>query len=118
MILLYFNSWERPYEEVEDESVANVFEGFKKLFIDILSTLRIRTFRDHLGMYLFGFGAEWLFTATFTYFVVYVLSRPSTFVSEMNSLSSILQLISTLIFCENRGEKKDSRSRLSGRLAL
>ena len=60
MILLYFNSWERPYEEVEDESVANVFEGFKKLFIDILSTLRIRTFRDHLGMYLFGFGAEWL----------------------------------------------------------
>lgn len=109
MILLYFNSWERPYEEVEDESVANVFEGFKKLFIDILSTLRIRTFRDHLGMYLFGFGAEWLFTATFTYFVVYVLSRPSTFVSEMNSLSSILQLISTLIFVKivaKKGFKK------------
>ena len=78
-------------------------------FVDILSTLRIRTFRDHLGMYLFGFGAEWLFTATFTYFVVYVLSRPSTFVSEMNSLSSILQLISTLIFVKivaKRGFKK------------
>lgn len=84
-------------------------KGFKKLFIDILSTLRIRTFRDHLGMYLFGFGAEWLFTATFTYFVVYVLSRPSTFVSEMNSLSSILQLISTLIFVKivaKKGFKK------------
>lgn len=38
--------------EVEDESVANVFEGFKKLCIDILSMLRILTFRDHLGMYL------------------------------------------------------------------
>lgn len=98
MLLLYFNSWERPYDQVEDESVANIWEGFKKLFVDILSTLRIRTFRDHLGMYLFGFGAEWLFTATFTYFVVYNLGRPSTFVSEMNSLSSILQLISTAIF--------------------
>lgn len=48
------------------ESVANVFEGFKKLFTDILSTLKIRTFRRHLGMYLFVFGAEWLFTAAFT----------------------------------------------------
>ena len=42
------------------------FEGFKKLFMDNLSTLKIRTFRRHLGMYLFGFGAEWLFTAAFT----------------------------------------------------
>lgn len=66
MILLYTNSWERPSDEVEDESVANVFEGFKKLFTDILSTLKIRTFRHHLGMYLFVFGAEWLFTAAFT----------------------------------------------------
>lgn len=66
MILLYTNSWERPSDEVEDECVANAFEGFKKLFTDILSTLKIRTFRHHLGMYLFVFGAEWLFTAAFT----------------------------------------------------
>ena len=66
MILLYTNSWERPSDEVEDECVANAFEGFKKLFTDILSTLKIRTFRRHLGMYLFVFGAEWLFTAAFT----------------------------------------------------
>lgn len=66
MILLYTNSWERPNDEIEDECVANVFEGFKKLFTDILSTLKIRTFRHHLGMYLFVFGAEWLFTAAFT----------------------------------------------------
>lgn len=66
IILLYTNSWERPSDEVEDECMANVFEGFKKLFTDILSTLKIRTFRHHLGMYLFVFGAEWLFTAAFT----------------------------------------------------
>lgn len=106
LTFLYFNSWERPVDKVASEHVDSIWEGFKKLFIDIFSTLRIRTFREHLGMYLFGFGAEWLFTAVFTYFIVFVLQRPSTFVSEMNSMSSILQLISTMIFmmiCAKKG---------------
>ncbi|WP_342046280.1 MFS transporter [Bacillus sp. OTU530] len=109
LTLLYFNSWERPYEEVKTEFVGNTWESIKKLFIDILSTFRIRTFRHHMGMYLFGFGAEWLFAAVFTYFVVFVLQRPAEFVSGMNSLSSILQLISTAIFiaiCVKKGFTK------------
>ncbi|SPS04066.1 MFS transporter [Latilactobacillus sakei] len=109
LAFLYLNSWEKPASEVTDEHVKNVFEAIKKLFIDILSTFRVRTFRHHMGMYLFGFGAEWLFTATFTYFIVFVLQRPSTFVSELNSMSSILQLISTAIFiviCAKKGFTK------------
>ena len=98
LTFLYFNTWERSPEEVTEENIPSVFEGLRKLYIDILSTLRVKTFRTHLGMYLFGFGAEWLFTATFTYFVVFVLQRPSTFVSEMNSMNSILQLLSTMVF--------------------
>lgn len=60
-------------------------------------------------MYLFGFGAEWLFTATFTYFIVFNLEQPRTFVSEMNSLSSICQFFSTAFFmmwCAKRGFKR------------
>lgn len=98
LALLYFNSWERTPEEVQDEEIPSFTEGIKKLFVDIISTLKVKTFRKHLGMYLFGFGAEWLFTACFTYFIVFCLQRPSTFVSEMNSMSSILQLVSTAIF--------------------
>lgn len=98
LTFLYFNSWERPYEDVAEENIPNFVEGIKKLFVDIASTLRIKTFRQHLGMYLFGFGAEWLFTACFTYYIVFCLNQPSTLVSELNSLSSILQLISTAIF--------------------
>ncbi|SPC37980.1 MFS transporter [Latilactobacillus fuchuensis] len=109
LTFLYFNSWEKSASEVTTEHVKNVWEAIKKLFTDILSTFRIKTFRHHMGMYLFGFGAEWLFTATFTYFIVFVLQRPSTFVSEMNSMSSILQLISTAIFiviCAKKGFTK------------
>lgn len=109
LVLLYTNSWEHPASQVHPEHVDNLFEGFKKLFIDILSTLRIKTFRAHLGMYLFGFGAEWLFTATFTYFIIFVLARPSVMVSELNSMNSILQLASTAIFiiiCAKKGFSK------------
>lgn len=109
LTLLYFNSWERPKEEVADESTHGFVQGFHKLFSDSFSTFRLKTFRTHLGMYLFGFGAEWLFTATFTYFIVFNLEQPRTFVSEMNSLSSICQLFSTAFFmmwCAKRGFKR------------
>lgn len=109
LTLLYFNSWEKNYTEIAVEKVPSVIESLKKLFIDIFSTLRIRTFRNHLGMYLFGFGAQWLFTANFTYYLVFALQRPSTFVSAMNSMSSILQLVSTAIFiviCIKKGFSK------------
>lgn len=109
LILLYCNSWEKAADEVEDESTTGLIEGIKKLFLDVYSTFRLKTFRNHLGMYLFGFGAEWLFAATFTYFIVFNLGQPRTFVSEMNSLSSICQLISTALFmiwCAKFGFKR------------
>lgn len=109
LTLLYFNSWERDKKDVVDESTHSFCEGFKKLFLDLFSTIRLKTFRTHLGMYLFGFGAEWLFTATFTYFIVFNLEQPRTFVSEMNSLSSICQFVSTALFmmwCAKRGFKR------------
>ena len=109
LTFLYFNSWERPYEDVAEENIPNFVEGIKKLFVDIASTLRIKTFRQHLGMYLFGFGAEWLFTACFTYYIVFCLNQPSTLVSELNSYihwncskERICKAIYRSTFCCNR----------------
>ena len=95
LLLLYLNSWERRPEFVKTENTTGLGEGLKKLFVDNLSTLKVKTFRHHLGMYLFGFGAEWLFASTFTYFVVYALHNQKAFAAEMNSMSAIFQLIST-----------------------
>ena len=95
-LIVYLSTWELPVSEVKSEHVANFWEGFKKMFIDIFSTLRIRSFRWHLGMYCFGFGGEWLFAATNTYFFIFVLKQTNVFVSEINSINSILQLISTI----------------------
>jgi len=96
--IVYKNTWERSYEDVKAEHVGSVWIAVKKLVIDLVSTLRIKAFRQHLGIYMFGQGAEGLFSATFTYFIVFALMRPATMVAGINSLSSIIQLISTAVF--------------------
>ncbi|MFS0561572.1 MFS transporter [Terribacillus sp. 179-K 1B1 HS] len=98
LISLYIFSWERPADQIKEEHTNSLWESMKKLFIDMLSTFRIRTFRHHLGMYLFGFGAEWLFASAFTYFIVFGLGQGSELVSNLLSFSSIMQLISTTFF--------------------
>ena len=97
MLFVYLTTWERPVDDTTTEKVQGVGEGMKKLFVDMSSTFKLRTFRHLLGMYLFGFGAEWLYNATFVYFVQFVLFLPKTQASFWQSLSPIMQLISTII---------------------
>lgn len=98
MIWLYSSSWERPASEVVRETTNSLGQALKKLCVDMASTFHLRIFRKHLGMYLFGFGAEWLFASAFTYFIIFGLGQDAALVSQLNSFSSIMQLISTAIF--------------------
>ncbi len=94
-LCVYLVSWEMPVSEVKTEKVGGFWRGFEKMFIDIVSTMRNKSFRWHIGMYAFGFGGEWLWAATNTYFFIFVLAQSNVFVSGINSLNNILQLIST-----------------------
>ncbi|NEG69490.1 MFS transporter [Bifidobacterium choloepi] len=96
MLFVYLTTWERPVDETTMEKVGSTGQAIKKMFVDLYSTLRIRTFRHLLGMYLFGFGAEWLFTSAFSYYVVYVLLLQKANASWWSSMNSILQAVSTL----------------------
>jgi len=58
MIALYTNSWERPASDVVQEKANGLWQMLKQLCSDMISTFYLRIFRKHLGMYLFGFGAE------------------------------------------------------------
>ncbi len=94
---------------VETSAKKGLLSTLLSLAKDMRSTFYLRVFRKHLGMYLCGFGAEWLFASIFTYFVIFVLQHDPAMVAGLNSLNSILQLISTALFiglCVKKGFSK------------
>lgn len=106
--LLYFCTWERQQAPLRalDLHKKTLGQTMLSLGRDMVSTFHLRVFRKHLGMYLFGFGAEWLFASVFTYFIIFVLQYDPAMVAGLNSLNSLLQLFSTAIFiglCVRKG---------------
>lgn len=109
--MLYWYSWERETADDTGGTKANtsLLQKMLELSADMRSTFHLKVFRKHLGMYLFGFGAEWLFASVFTYFIIFVLQYDPTMVSGLSSLNSVLQLCSTAIFiaiCVKQGFSK------------
>lgn len=54
----------------EEKRNLTLAQSLNRLFIELSSTLRIKIFRQHLGMYLGGYIAQDVFNAVFTYYVV------------------------------------------------
>ncbi|AYN27693.1 MFS transporter [Buttiauxella sp. 3AFRM03] len=108
--MLYLFSWEnKDSGHVVAQQKRSLWQTLTSLARDMQSTFYLRVFRKHLGMYLFGFGAEWLFASVFTYYVIFVLQYDPAILAGLNSLNAILQLISTAIFiaiCVKRGFSK------------
>ncbi|VDZ60862.1 Thiomethylgalactoside permease II [Serratia odorifera] len=108
--MLYRYSWERKDDGL---AVAPAKRSLMKTLVslarDMQSTFYLRVFRKHLGMYLFGFGAEWLFASVFTYYVIFVLQYDPAILAGLNSLNAMLQLFSTAVFiglCVKKGFSK------------
>ena len=83
-----------------------LFNTLLMLAKDMRSTFYLRVFRKHLGMYLCGFGAEWLLPRSS---LLYSLQHDPAMVAGLNSLNSILQLVSTALFiglCVKKGFSK------------
>ena len=83
---------ERPVIEKPTQSIVT------RIYGALLSTLRVRAFRLHLGMYLGGYTAMDVFTAVFTYFVVFSLSGSVSIAAGMMALMGVAQLISVAAF--------------------
>lgn len=96
-LAVYLTSWELPVNDVKVENIDNFWEGLKKLFHDIFSTFRIRTFRWHIGMYIFGSGGLWLFSAITTFFYIYVLNKSTVFASGLGTALKPVELFSTFL---------------------
>ncbi|MBE8717042.1 MFS transporter [Cellvibrio polysaccharolyticus] len=98
--ITYFFTWERePVEEpdVPDKPKTSAFASLKMVFVNLGSTLRIRAFRLHLGMYLGGYISQDIFNAAFTYFIVFALGGSVAIASSLIANTYIAQLIAVML---------------------
>ena len=75
--ITYFFSWERDLPAPQAGAVVekkSPLDALARLYKGVGSTLKVRAFRLHLGMYLGGYICQDVFNAAFTYFIVYALS--------------------------------------------
>nr|WP_318381005.1 MFS transporter [uncultured Enterobacter sp.] len=98
LFFVYFGTWERPLEEILQSE--RQLESTEKLplttrvfhiYYDFVSTLKIKTFRSHLGMYLGGSVGQDIFNSVFTYFVVFAMMTSSVVASNLLSVMNGLQ---------------------------
>ena len=95
--VLYLFSWERPrppgLENEQGQPGRGFRDAFFTLYHNLLSTLRVRTFRLHLGMYLGGYLSQDIYNATFTYFVIFALAGSVASVSSLVGVTFTVQLV-------------------------
>jgi len=102
LIMVYLFTWERPAEKksatalADEQQKMTLGQSLNRLKIDLISTLRIRIFRQHLGMYLGGYIAQDVFNAVFTYYVVFVLMQSATVASNLMGTMAILQFVAVI----------------------
>ncbi|MGG3919475.1 MFS transporter [Parageobacillus thermoglucosidasius] len=99
IFISYKVTWEKeltPEEERELIAKSRKHKSFKETLITIVdvlkeyvSTLKIKTFRKHLGIYLLSFTAKDVFNAVFVYFCVFALNISSSLAGDLLSLSII-----------------------------
>lgn len=98
--LLYLFSWERPRAAGLDDIAGDrptLGAAFAALYRNLWSTLRIRAFRLHLGMYLGGYISQDIYNAAFTYFVIFALAGSTAIVANLVGVTYIVQLVAVVL---------------------
>lgn len=99
--LLYAFSWERERPkgaiEVARGDRPGVGSALKALYVNLFSTMRIRAFRLHLGMYLGGYISQDIFNAAFTFFVVFALAGTTALASALIGTMYMVQFVAVII---------------------
>lgn len=94
ILVAYFVTWERKVnvllqKENTKQNKENYLNVLKRVSKTYLSTLKLRSFRKHLIIYLLSFTSKDVFNAVFAYFAVSAIMVGSTAGANVLSLSII-----------------------------
>jgi oligogalacturonide transporter len=98
-----FISWGTTWEHFVDEREAVLLKAGEEKFTlrtalrEYLSTLRIKTFRKQLAIYLFSFTSMDTWSAVFVFYIVSVIGSTSSTAANIQSLSFIGMFVT--VFC-------------------
>jgi oligogalacturonide transporter len=96
---LYAFSWERhvPADTLSQRGSGGAGEAFSALYRNLFSTMRVRAFRLHLGMYLGGYISQDIFNAAFTFFVIFALAGSTATASGLLGTLYVVQLVAVFL---------------------
>ncbi len=99
LIFFILNVYERdPKDNIYEDAAGSFVEVFKKLGLDISSSMRNRAFRLHSVMWFLGSVFKQLAGGVFTYFAVFVMLVSTVTVAKINTASSIVSLVALFIY--------------------
>ncbi|MGZ0752737.1 MFS transporter [Kluyvera sichuanensis] len=77
---------------------SGLLNHLKYLVIDLISSFKIRIFRQHIIIYICSFTAMDIFGSVFTYYVVYALHHDTEMVSGLLSIAAFVSIPGTFGF--------------------
>ena len=98
LVTLYLSTWEKTVDEVAEEKIVNVWEGIKKLVIDVLSTFRNKAFRRLLYTWMPSQFAASVWSAAYSYFIVYTLGITKAWASGSEMPGKIVAIVCMAIW--------------------
>lgn len=82
----------------DNQRSSGLINHLKYLVIDLMSSFKIRIFRQHILIYICSFTAMDVFGSVFTYYVVYALHHDADMVSGLLSIAAFVSIPGTFGF--------------------
>lgn len=95
---LYMFTWERPIAISPDMPKMSFKRDMNQLFKSLVSTFRVRTFRQHVGMYLGAYVALDVLGAVLAYYIIFVLGQNTVNASNALTLMTVVQFLCVALF--------------------
>ncbi|GKV79755.1 MULTISPECIES: MFS transporter [Pectobacterium] len=98
IVALYLFTWERPIAFDPTAPKKSFSHDMKQLFKSLVSTFQVKTFRQHVGMYLGAYVALDILGAVLAYYIIFVLGQSAVNASNALTLMTIVQFICVALF--------------------
>lgn len=99
LFVTHRTTWDRKETENEQEPEKEPFlQSIAKPFLSLASTFRIKSFRQHLLIYICSFTAMDMLGAVFVYFIVFALHKDAILAANLLSICALLQMLCTPLY--------------------